>query len=332
MTAVHTTDLTIPRIHTDGEPTLLHQPVTSISYVDEQHAFQILSCKEIRPSTHRGAALDTAEINSFKRSSIYDIQKYKSVKARTTAAEAVAGVQNKSVYRSTRLVFRKPQETQPENKSNKNLLSNSKVASAMADAAAEATAGSVLRDVNKGAMTPPLNSISMPKLKSNQGGKRAKTDQSYYKEKKKSKIYLRCTKANKNEVFDRSEESIVGIVAAAEDGNAIVEQEQDEEKEQGDPKREPLTRWMESGSPVEKRAETKEPRSEERNWIVRRSRMGRRSRPSGVKRSEMASVMASPRSPSKNGANTTMTTTTASITPWGAPPPPCLPGNIVVFA
>ncbi|KAL4388371.1 hypothetical protein GQ457_09G023780 [Hibiscus cannabinus] len=60
------------------------------------------------------------------------------------------------------------------------------------------------------------------------------------------------------------------------------------------PNGEPLARWMESGSPVEKTAETNEPRSEERNWIVRRRIMGKRRRPSGVKISEMASVMASP--------------------------------------
>ncbi|KAK8671139.1 hypothetical protein V6N13_037744 [Hibiscus sabdariffa] len=215
-----------------------------------QDAFQILACKEIRPSIHRGAASDTAEVEEeggdgasaaaakgraitqavrkgliqntipifielkrllesknspltgslmeclrvllkdykneiddmlvadkqLQKELIYDMQKYESVKARTTAAEAVASMQNQSVYRSPPCVPKAATETHPENNLNGKLSSDSKVASAMADAAAEATARSVLREVNKGAMTPPLNSISMPKLKSNQGGSSAKTD------------------------------------------------------------------------------------------------------------------------------------------------------------
>ncbi|GMI80109.1 Condensin [Hibiscus trionum] len=216
-----------------------------------QDAFQILACKEIRPSTHRGVASDTAEVEEeggdgsasaaaakgraitqavrkgliqntipifielkrllesknspltgslmeclrvllkdykneiddmlvadkqLQKELVYDMQKYESVKARTTAAEAVASMQNQSVYRSPPCVPKAATETHPENKLNRKLSSDLKVASAMADAAAEATARSVLRDVNKGAMTPPLNSINMPKLKSNQGGFSAKTD------------------------------------------------------------------------------------------------------------------------------------------------------------
>ncbi|OMO53645.1 hypothetical protein CCACVL1_28481 [Corchorus capsularis] len=95
------------------------------------------------------------------------------------------------------------------------------------------------------------------------------------------------------------------------------------------PTGEPLTRWMVSGSPVEKMLETKEPRSEERNWMVRRRMMGRRRRPTGLKSSAIASVMASPWSPNRNGAKTTMPTTTASIIPCGGPP--CLSGIIVAF-
>ncbi|KGN57119.1 hypothetical protein Csa_011541 [Cucumis sativus] len=86
------------------------------------------------------------------------------------------------------------------------------------------------------------------------------------------------------------------------------------------PTGDPVTRWMESGSPEEKMAETKEPRSEERNWMVRRRRMGRRRRPKGLRRSEMASVRASPWSPSRKGTTMTMATTTASRMAWGAPP------------
>ena len=41
---------------------------------------------------------------------------------------------------------------------------NSKLASAMAVAAAAATTRSVLREVNKGASTLPLSSLSVPKL------------------------------------------------------------------------------------------------------------------------------------------------------------------------
>ncbi|XVE65605.1 hypothetical protein DITRI_Ditri08aG0013700 [Diplodiscus trichospermus] len=204
-----------------------------------QDAFQILACKEIRASSNRGSASDTAEVEEeggqscasaaaaqgraitqavrkgliqntipifielkrllesmnssltgslmeclrvllkdykneiddmlvadkqLQKELIYDMQKYESAKARTTAAD----MQNQSGYRSPYV--------SKANKLNQKLRSDSKVASAMADAAAEATARSVLREVNKGAMTPPLNSISMPKLKSNQTGSNAQID------------------------------------------------------------------------------------------------------------------------------------------------------------
>lgn len=218
----------------------------------EQDAFQILACKEIRVSSHRGAASDAAEVEEdgdscasaaaakgraitqavrkgliqntipifielkrllenknspltgslmeclrvllkdykneiddmlvadkqLQKELIYDIQKYESAKARTTAAEAVAGLQNQGVYRSPPCILKASTGAHPENKMNQKLSSDSKVASAMADAAAEATARSVLREVNKGAMTPPLKSINMPKLKSNQAGSSAKNDRS----------------------------------------------------------------------------------------------------------------------------------------------------------
>lgn len=97
------------------------------------------------------------------------------------------------------------------------------------------------------------------------------------------------------------------------------------------PKGDPLTRWMVSGSPVEKIAETNEPRSDERNWIVRRRMIGKRRRPSGLKSSDMASVTASPWSPRRKGTITTMATTTARRMPCGAPPPPpcCLSGTML---
>ncbi|MBA0813307.1 hypothetical protein Gohar_027170 [Gossypium harknessii] len=217
-----------------------------------QDAFQILACKEIRVSSHRGAASDSAEVEEDGDSStsaaaakgraitqavrkgliqntipifielkrllennnspltgslmeclrvllkdykneiddmlvadkqlqkelIYDIQKYESAKARTTAAEAVAGMQNQGVYRSPPCVPKAATGAHPENKMNQKLSSDSKVASAIADAAAEATARSVLREVNQGVMTPPLKAINMPKLKSNQAGSSAKNDRS----------------------------------------------------------------------------------------------------------------------------------------------------------
>ena len=94
------------------------------------------------------------------------------------------------------------------------------------------------------------------------------------------------------------------------------------------PKGDPLTLWIVSGSPVEKMLEMKEPRSEERNWIVRRRIIGRRRSPTGLKSSEMASVMASPWSPTRSGTASIMATTTASRTPWGAPA--CLSSIIFV--
>ncbi|XVF28306.1 hypothetical protein REPUB_Repub15cG0018500 [Reevesia pubescens] len=108
---------------------------------------------------------------------IYDMQKYESAKARTTAAEAVANMQNQTGSSSqSPCVFKGESGSHGKNKLNQKLGNDSKVASAMADAAAEAIARSVLREVNKGAMTPPLNSISMPKLKSNQVGTNAQND------------------------------------------------------------------------------------------------------------------------------------------------------------
>ncbi|GLT79389.1 hypothetical protein SLA2020_508800 [Shorea laevis] len=100
---------------------------------------------------------------------IYDMQKYESAKARTTATEAMANMQNPSSYLSPR-VPQPANRTPAQNNLTEKLQSNLKVASAMADAVAAATARSVLREVNKGASTPPLNSIRVPKLKPTQGG------------------------------------------------------------------------------------------------------------------------------------------------------------------
>ncbi|XP_076925854.1 condensin-2 complex subunit CAP-D3-like [Bidens hawaiensis] len=79
---------------------------------------------------------------------IYDMQKYEAQKARSTAAEAVdkGGSHVNSVHTCA------------------------KVSSAVAGARAEATAKSVLRDVNQGAGTPSLSAMNVPKLKSSTGG------------------------------------------------------------------------------------------------------------------------------------------------------------------
>lgn len=78
---------------------------------------------------------------------IYDIQKYESLKAKSTAAEAVSKGGNGN-----------------------SVIATSKVTSAVADALAEVTARSVLRDVNQGAGTPSLSAMNVPKLKSTTAG------------------------------------------------------------------------------------------------------------------------------------------------------------------
>ncbi|XVF66210.1 hypothetical protein PTKIN_Ptkin10aG0017300 [Pterospermum kingtungense] len=214
-----------------------------------QDAFQILACKEIRASSNRGSATDTADVEEeggdssasaaaakgraitqavrkgliqntipifielkrllesknspvtgslmeclrvllkdykteiddmlvadkqLQKELIYDMQKYESAKARTAAAN----MQNPADYQSPHVSKAASVMNHAKNKLNQTLGSDLKIASAMADAAAEATARSVLKEVNKGAMTPPLNSISMPKIKSksNQAGTNARTD------------------------------------------------------------------------------------------------------------------------------------------------------------
>ena len=79
---------------------------------------------------------------------IYDIQKYESLRAKTTAAEAVGkGVNGNSAIATSKVT-----------------------SSAVAGVLAEATARSVLRDVNQGAGTPSLSAMSVPKLKSTTAG------------------------------------------------------------------------------------------------------------------------------------------------------------------
>ncbi|KAL7104932.1 hypothetical protein ACP275_07G013100 [Erythranthe tilingii] len=81
---------------------------------------------------------------------IYDIQKYESMKAKNTAANMYRSETYLSPYAAAK---------------SKKLPENVKVASAVADAVAAATARSVLREVNNGASTP-LSAMNVPKLKS----------------------------------------------------------------------------------------------------------------------------------------------------------------------
>ncbi|KAJ7980281.1 Condensin-2 complex subunit D3 [Quillaja saponaria] len=96
---------------------------------------------------------------------IYDMQKYETAKAKVTAAEAVATMQKSSSYQSPG-VPDPASKTQGQSKLKCKLVTDSKVASAMADAAAAATARSVLKEVNKGIMASPLSSLRVPKAKS----------------------------------------------------------------------------------------------------------------------------------------------------------------------
>ncbi|XP_051125725.1 uncharacterized protein LOC127247761 [Andrographis paniculata] len=84
---------------------------------------------------------------------VYDMQKYESMKAKTAASDAVASMKRSEAFWS------------PLPNNAKKIPNNSKVASAMADARAAATARSVLREVNNGVSTP-LSAMSVPKLKS----------------------------------------------------------------------------------------------------------------------------------------------------------------------
>lgn len=101
---------------------------------------------------------------------IYDIEKYETMNAKSTAAEAVAAtMHNRSES------FLSPGDPKQQHsrsgvlkqaKISEKLHSNSKVASAVADAVAAARARSILKEVNRGASTPPLSAMSVPKIKS----------------------------------------------------------------------------------------------------------------------------------------------------------------------
>ncbi|XP_062108742.1 uncharacterized protein LOC133819492 isoform X2 [Humulus lupulus] len=89
---------------------------------------------------------------------MYDMQKYEAGKTKLTAAEAVAN--NKKASCS----FHSPDPVKVGD--GKHVEDNSKLASAMADATAVATARFVLKELNKGIMSPTLTAKSVPKLKS----------------------------------------------------------------------------------------------------------------------------------------------------------------------
>ncbi|KAK6930165.1 Condensin complex subunit 1, C-terminal [Dillenia turbinata] len=100
---------------------------------------------------------------------IYDMQKYETAKAKSTAAEAAATMKKSDAHQTPKV----SKATANENlhcRTAHGVQSNKQVASAMADAAAEATARSVLKEVNQGLLSPPLSAISVPKLKSSMGG------------------------------------------------------------------------------------------------------------------------------------------------------------------
>ncbi|EXB74769.1 hypothetical protein L484_023511 [Morus notabilis] len=88
---------------------------------------------------------------------MYDMQKYEVAKAKSTTAQAVASNQKAHGFQS-------PDASKVG--CGKRAQDNAELASAMADATAAATVRSVLKEVNKGIMSPPLNGSSVPRLMS----------------------------------------------------------------------------------------------------------------------------------------------------------------------
>lgn len=105
---------------------------------------------------------------------MYDIQKYESMKAKTTAVDAVASMQRQETFQSPQM-RKEPNSILLKSKLPKKVQNDSKVAAAVADAFAEVTARSVLREVNRGASTP-LSTMNVPKLKSRTGEAGTGTD------------------------------------------------------------------------------------------------------------------------------------------------------------
>ncbi|WOK94700.1 condensin-2 complex subunit D3 [Canna indica] len=100
---------------------------------------------------------------------LYDMQKFEAANAQCTVAEAIANVQRSESYCSPKGQIPTGIYTRVTNK----LGSGGKIASAVADAAARAKVRSVLKEVNQNSPTPPLHSMSVPKLKSSLGSRGA---------------------------------------------------------------------------------------------------------------------------------------------------------------
>lgn len=110
----------------------------------------------------------------LRKELLYDMQKYDAAKAKSTAQVAVAAAQRSNGLVSPSAV----------NKAADNINGIAKMAdksgiadkiatavAAVADVAAEATARSVLKEINSGQMsTAPMHSMSIPKLKSSASG------------------------------------------------------------------------------------------------------------------------------------------------------------------
>jgi len=100
---------------------------------------------------------------------IYDMQKHEAAKAKATVAEAVASKPKSGANQSpdvSKNLTKEHGQTQVQNVDSDMLPSGSRIASAMADAAAASTARSVLKEINKGTATPQLSSLNVPKVKS----------------------------------------------------------------------------------------------------------------------------------------------------------------------
>ncbi|KAM0962714.1 uncharacterized protein LOC126606320 [Malus sylvestris] len=106
---------------------------------------------------------------------VYDMQKYEASKAKTTAAEAVA-ISKKAISFNSPGMSKIASLRHAQNKFSSKMQGDTQLASAMADAAAEATARSVLKEVNRGLQSPPLSALSVPKLKTCEGGRSARSD------------------------------------------------------------------------------------------------------------------------------------------------------------
>ncbi|KAG9443799.1 hypothetical protein H6P81_015139 [Aristolochia fimbriata] len=122
----------------------------------------------------------------LRKEILYDMQKYEAAKTKSMVQQAAASAR-RPAGQLTPTQGNVTQAADPGNSSRGNatqaaepgksnrgkptnaqkLRTASKIASAVADAAAEATARSVLKEVNRGVVTtPPLHSMSIPKLKS----------------------------------------------------------------------------------------------------------------------------------------------------------------------